>query len=369
MVALWREQPPHNSCRQGRTGQQGDEIAPRPEHKTHASAAGTHRPARPTDPRVTVLLPVFNGGATLAQAIESILAQDYDNFELLVIDDCSNDSTAELLSRFAASDGRVRPVRHETNIGLVGTLNEGLRVAAGEFVARMDHDDIALSDRLSVQVAFLERNPGVAVVGSWVYHLGAEPSLDRLVRLPTGPEEVARALGSRNCLYHSSVLMRRAEILDLGGYRAAFLNSEDYDLWLRVSRSHRIANVRQPLLRYRFSIGGATIGRKWEQLYFTALAQSAAQRGVSSMEDAEVIARGMLEFIDRRRFLSAVARDTADELFALGFLNDARTVVLRHWRELGPAWTSRLMAGISLRAALIRVAEAQRAVARKLRAR
>jgi hypothetical protein len=104
-------------------------------------------------------------------------------------------------------------------------------------------------------------------------------------------------------------------------------------------------------------------------LYFTALAQSASQRGVSSIEEAEVMARGMLELIDRRRFLSAVARDTADELFALGFLKEARTVVLRHRQELGVARMSRLMARIAIRAALARVAQAQRAVGEKLRAR
>jgi glycosyltransferase involved in cell wall biosynthesis len=270
-----------------------------------------------------VLLPVYNGAPTLPQAIESILRQDDSDFELLIIDDASSDGSAEVIRRYAENDPRVTPIVHEDNAGLAATLNEGLERARHDLVARMDQDDESLPSRLRVQHAFMRSRPTVVVAGSWVRHMGATPDHDRVVELPHTPREVARVLPRLNCLYHPSVMMRRPEVLAAGGYRGEFKNAEDYELWLRLARRHDLANIPQPLLRYRFSVRGMTLGRKWEQLFYVHLAQEINREPGLTLDEATRRARRAIAAVDRRQFMQQVARGTASELAGLHLWRDA----------------------------------------------
>lgn len=284
---------------------------------------------------VSVLLPVFNAGSGLGRAIESILGQDHADFELIVIDDGSTDDSRVLIQAYARRDPRIRPVLHERNVGLAPTLNEGLKLARNPLVARMDQDDESLPNRLRIQARFMESRPRVAVAGSWVYHMGAKPKFDRLVTFPTEPEEIREQLPRQNCLYHPSVMFRRAEILALGGYRPEFRNAEDYDLWLRVSKFHNLANVGEPLIRYRFSVHGMTHARRWEQLYFVYLAQAANDDAVGSLAEARARAERAVAATDRADFTAHVAAGTLDELVRLHMWRDALTIAGRYAREAG----------------------------------
>jgi glycosyltransferase involved in cell wall biosynthesis len=298
------------------------------------------------DVSATFLLPVYNGAATLAEAVDSILAQDDDDFELLLIDDASTDSSPAIARRYAHDDRRVRTVLHERNTGLAATLNEGLRLAGNELVLRMDQDDVSLPSRLRVQRSFMGTHPAVAVAGSWVFHMGEQPRFDRLVELPTTPRAVAAKLQQENCLYHPSVVMRRSTVLALGGYRAEFRNAEDYELWLRVSHEHDLANVAEPLLRYRFSVDGMTLGRKWEQLYYVHLAQTVHRNASLGLQEADVLARESLARVRRRSFMSQVARTTATELVALRHWGNAIEIAVRLGREIGVGASARLLVSI-----------------------
>jgi glycosyltransferase involved in cell wall biosynthesis len=295
---------------------------------------------------VTVLLPVYNGAATLAQALESILRQEHRDLELLVIDDASTDGSDAVIRQFAASDSRVVPVLHERNAGLSDTLNEGLERARHELVARMDQDDEALPERLGTQVAFLEANPAVAAAGSWVYHMGSQRRYDRLVRLPVEHSEIVALLERENCMYHPTMMMRRSVVLEAGGYRGAFKNAEDYDLWLRLARRHELANVPTPLLRYRFSVAGMTLGRKREQLFYVHLAQAAGGDLDVSLDEAECRARATFAAVDRRAFLTEVTYGTVRELVALRHWRDAVVVTMRFAKDIGPRATASLFAEI-----------------------
>jgi GT2 family glycosyltransferase len=287
--------------------------------------------------KVSVLLPVFNGASTLGRAIESILRQEMADFELLVIDDASTDASFAVAEAFAKQDSRVRVLRHPRNLGLPATLNEGLELAAAEFVARMDHDDESLPLRLGMQHLFLSTRPHVAACGSLVYHMGSDSTKDRLVTLPTVPEEVGLRLERENCLYHPAVMMRREAVRAIGGYRPEFKNAEDYDLWLRLASRHKLANVPVALLRYHLSVGGQTLARKWEQLYFVRLAQVAHRHPQLSLEAAGEQARVRLQAENRTEFLTSVARQTAEELAALGQPAEAEKLLDAFGNELG-AW-------------------------------
>ena len=282
----------------------------------------------------TFLLPVRNGEATLREAIDSVLAQDDPDFELLILDDASADRSAALAGEYARRDSRVAVILHERNVGLASTLNEGLERARNELVLRMDQDDVSLPARLRIQSAYLDAHPAVAVAGSWVFHMGARPQADRLVELPTTPREVARMLHRQNCLYHPSVALRRSLVLDAGGYRGDFRNAEDYELWLRLARDHDLANIPEPLLRYRYSVSGMTLSRKWESFYYFLLAQAVHHHADISLEEAGAFARAALQDVSRRRFIAQVARTTIPELIALGHRRDALRLSLSFGREI-----------------------------------
>lgn len=295
---------------------------------------------------VSVLLPVYNGAVTLPQAMESILRQAHDDFELLVIDDASTDESVVIIREYARRDSRVTAVMHERNAGLANTLNEGLRRARHELVARMDQDDESLPQRLGAQKKFLDAHPRVAAAGSWVLHMGTRAEFDRLVRVPTEHNEIAATLSRENCLYHPSVMLRRSAVLEAGGYRGEFKNAEDYDLWLRLVRTHQLANVAEPLLRYRFSIDGMTLSRKWEQLFYVHLAQAAAGDPDIPLDEARERARAAIGEIDRRWFLTQVALGTVRELVALRHWRDAVVVAMRFGQEVGPRVAASLLTEI-----------------------
>lgn len=173
----------------------------------------------------SVLLPVYNAGRPLRVAIESILRQDEPDFEIIVIDDRSSDDSAQIIREYMSQDSRIRGIFHEKNLGLANTLNEGLEQARTDLVVRMDQDDEALPQRIRTLAGYMRGHADTVVAGSFVYHMGRTPQYDRLVELPTGHEDIARALPSANCMYHPSVIMRREAILKLGGYRPEFKNA------------------------------------------------------------------------------------------------------------------------------------------------
>jgi len=293
--------------------------------------------------KCTVLLLVYSGGGYLAAAIESILKQDEPDFEFLIIDDCSPDGSAEVIRRYAAADQRIRAIFHERNSGLAATLNEGFSEARCELVARMDQDDEALPNRLSTQLRFMNARPDVVVAGAFVYHMGRTPAHDRLVKLPVEHPEIVAALSKENCIYHPSVMLRKSPIVALGGYRPEFKNSEDYDLWLRTANQYRLANIPVPLLRYRFSTDGMTLGRKWQQILFTRMALVSYRHPEWSREEVQREAAVEVEKMGKDEFLETVARGTITELLRLDLRSDALRVLWIFSRQLGNAPAIRLV--------------------------
>jgi len=209
--------------------------------------------------RVTVLLATYNDEPFLAAAIDSVLAQTFSDFELLVVNDASTDRSREIVESYG--DPRVRLLVNETNLGLAASLNRGLEVIASEYVARLDGNDLCFPERLATQVAFLDAHPEVAVIGSQATLINIAGRRVGEVRRPV------TELGMRwhrifgTALVHSSVMFRRAIVWDaLGGYDASFRFGEDFDLWDRLAKKHDIRNLGETLVAYRddpFSLTGA----------------------------------------------------------------------------------------------------------------
>lgn len=203
-----------------------------------------------SSPAVTVLLPVRNGAATLQSSLTSILRQTFTNIEVLVIDDGSTDETPAILR--ACTDPRLRVLRNEKNIGLMRTLNRGLREARGELIARQDADDLSEPDRLARQLEFLERHPQVQLLGTSCWRMNPAGRVTGANDLPSTHHALRWASVLDNPFIHTSVIFRRATALDeLGGYNEALSICEDYDLWNRIAARHRVANLPERLVYYR----------------------------------------------------------------------------------------------------------------------
>lgn len=201
-------------------------------------------------PLVSVLVPAYNCESYVLEAVSSMLSQTFSDFELLVIDDGSTDSTRKLLE--SVNDPRFRLVSNEGNIGLIGTLNRGLDMAMGRYIARMDADDISAPERLEKQIIYLDAHPDVHVLGSMVNLINEQGKVFGAISgYPTDPEEIHRYLLRECCLLHPSVIFRKDTVKAAGGYSVNARHAEDYDLWLRLSDQHKIANLPDKLVSYR----------------------------------------------------------------------------------------------------------------------
>ena len=227
-------------------------------------------------PRVSVVLPIYNAAPFLAQAIDSILKQSFADFELIAIDDGSLDRSGEILDRAAQTDTRVTAL-HQSNAGVIATLNRGVALARGEFIARMDADDVAHAERFARQVSFLDAHPDVAAVGCAVTLIDEGGKRIRDVDYPTAPEAVAAFLETGSALAHPAVMMRCDTVRAVGGYRAAYRYAEDYDLWLRLAERCRLANLSDRLLLYRQHAEKLSFNHPTEQALATSIAQLAAR--------------------------------------------------------------------------------------------
>jgi len=200
-------------------------------------------------PKVTILLPVFNAEAYLNESVESILAQTFADFELLAINDGSTDHSREILTSF--SDSRLKIIDNDSNRGLIYTLNRGIELARGEFIARMDADDISKKNRLEKQVNYLNNHPKVALLGSWAEYVDQDGRYILLRKVPMGNKIIQEKLLEVCCFIHPSVMLRTSVVRQFNGYRQDALHAEDYDLWLHISENYEVDNISEPLIRYR----------------------------------------------------------------------------------------------------------------------
>ena len=198
-------------------------------------------------PAISVILPVYNTEAYVREAVESILAQTFMDFELIAINDGSTDGSGPILRELAARDARIVLVERP-NDGLVSALNKGLEIARAELIARMDADDVSMPERFALQHARMVQEPELAVLGSFMRNVDKEGNITRLDECPITPKETARCMECGCSVHHATVMMRRGAVLKAGGYRKAFCHAEDYDLWLRMSDlGYAIASLPQPL--------------------------------------------------------------------------------------------------------------------------
>ena len=318
-------------------------------------------------PRVSVVLAVFNGGSYLREAVDSVLAQTYRDFELLLVDDGSNDGAIEALP----SDSRIRVLRNERNLGQIPSLNRGLREAHGEYVARLDHDDVCLPRRLQAQVEMLDASPQVALSATWVDIVETNGRLWTSVHttLDSFADFAAAVVTGRIFLVHPSLMFRRDIVLGLGGYDESLNASEDQDLYRKLVLARQDARVvPETLLRYRRHEQQMTIAKSaavWESdgrsydRFLEALDPEAPARTVRLMlrGDPRFWAEHPLHPEQLEQFLASAGRtlglDAAGrELVAGAIARQAAVTMVSGW--VGDSARSRFGPGAAALAAFTR---------------
>ncbi len=200
-------------------------------------------------PDISIVMPVYNGLPYLPQAIESILSQTFINFEFIIINDASKDRSLEVIRSY--SDPRIKIIDNPKNLHLISSLNIGLRAAQGKYVARMDQDDISFPERLNKQYDFLQSHPDVILVGTWSNIMNSVEKFIKVHKNPLRSNVLKYELMFGNTITHPSIMFRKEAIQNIGGYGVEWINTEDYNLYSRLIRSHKLANIGEPLINYR----------------------------------------------------------------------------------------------------------------------
>jgi glycosyltransferase involved in cell wall biosynthesis len=221
-------------------------------------------------PLVSVVMPVYNAVETVEEAIRSLLRQTYEHLEILAVDDGSTDGTPDVIG--GIRDARIRLLRQE-HLGLVGALNAGCTLARGEYIARLDGDDIAAEPRIEAQLAYMEQHGEVGLLGTWA-RVVKEGEPPRIFAPPSSNAALRRCLLLDSPFVHSSVMFRREAYVESGGYPDGL--NEDYRLWIRIARSWKVAVLPQVLVTHRVHAGSYTrsirrrqmlrarLGTQWE---------------------------------------------------------------------------------------------------------
>ena len=206
-------------------------------------------------PFVTVFTPNYNKAKFLPETIESILNQTYENFEYIIIDDCSTDESWEIIQDYASKDERIKAYRNEQNLKIVKTRNRGFELSSNKakYYAINDSDDVSYPERLTKQIVFLEQNPEYGMVGSDTTVINEESEEIGYRKYPSSDEEIRKVITRLNPIAQSSVLIRKSIINDLGPYDEKWNVCQDYDYWLRIGIEWKLKNFDRPLIKYRLS--------------------------------------------------------------------------------------------------------------------
>ncbi len=224
------------------------------------------------NPLVSVVMPAYNAEKYIPEAIESILNQTFQDFEFIIIDDGSTDRTWEIIQEYAKMDGRIISVRNEKNLKICKTLNKGVGLSKGIYIARMDSDDWSCPDRFEKQVEFMEKHEDVVVSGGYVEVTDENLSTLYLKKYPTLDKDIRKKMFIYNPFTHPCVIFR-SEIIKSEDpiYNHDFYDAEDYDLYFRLGKKGKLANINKVLLKYRVSSGSVSYKRHARQGLITFL--------------------------------------------------------------------------------------------------
>jgi len=201
-------------------------------------------------PKISAIMPAYNAEIFLSRAIESVLGQTFKDYELIILDDGSQDNTLSIARKYERLDSRIRVVSNPKNMQIAATLNKGIRLSKAEFIARMDTDDISYPNRFELQYKVLINNPSVAIVGAnmKIINISGETISQR--KYPTTSQDMKKIMFRYSPFAHPAVMFRKQVVLEFGGYDLSTVPCEDIDLWFKIGSRYEFSNVNKFLLKY-----------------------------------------------------------------------------------------------------------------------
>ncbi|MES2131311.1 MAG: glycosyltransferase [Bacteroidota bacterium] len=247
---------------------------------------------------ITVLMPVYNGGKYLKEAIDSILNQTYTDFEFLIINDGSTDNSIEIINAYA--DNRIRLI-NQKNGGVSDALNTGLKHAVGEYIVRFDADDVCYPTRIEEQYNFMMKYPEYILVGSDADYITKDGEYIFTFNNKGYTDEQIRESSVYSCPFiHSTVMYKKQVVLDLGGYEVKAHTFEDYFLWTKLLKVGKVYNFNKPMIKVRFNPESVTVDSKDYNKTFRQLHQKALLTGVITDAEGELILKS-IEKLDKNK--------------------------------------------------------------------
>jgi glycosyltransferase involved in cell wall biosynthesis len=254
------------------------------------------------NPAITVLMPAYNAADYIREAIDSVLAQSFADFELLIINDGSTDDTEQIIRSY--KDERI-VVYNQENKGVIGALNKGLELARAEYIARFDADDVCYPQRLEVQYAFMQKNKDYVLTGSASDYIDMEGNYLFKWDPPAYTHEDLEQVIYEICpIDHPTVMYRKQVAIELGSYPQGAIHFEDHIFWTLFFRKGKVCNLHEPLIKHRFNPGSVTIDEKWRGPVFKEIKYRSIRQGFVTPGDA-VALKELLKTQDFKKYKDA----------------------------------------------------------------
>lgn len=219
-------------------------------------------------PKVSVLMPAYNAEKYLVEAIESILNQTFTDFEFIIIDDCSADKTWEIIQKYSKKDKRIIAIKNEENLKLSATLNKGIDVCKGEYIARMDADDWSYPDRLQKQYDVISRDSNIGILGGAMEVCDENLEIKNIRKYNLSDSEIRKSLFKYSPFCHPATIFKKEALLQYK-YSIELNDAEDYDLYFRIGKSYKLQNLNDIVIKYRTSDTQVSSKKSKRQQYLT----------------------------------------------------------------------------------------------------
>lgn len=286
------------------------------------------------NPKVSVIMSTYNDEKFLAQAIESILNQSFNDFEFIIINDFSKDDSLKIIKSYMKRDNRIKLINNAQNLGPAASRNSGIKKAMGDYIAIMDGDDISMPNRLELQYKFLESNDNISLVGS-AFSLISETGSNLGKRsAPIKNEKIKKILPKTNCIHNPTVMFRNDKKTF---YRSKFRYAQDYDLWLRLlNEGKSFYNLEVPLLKYRFNPNSITFSKRSKQRLFYNKAQDFyKQRSLNKIDKYEEFNPNEILGLDIENSRNPIfMREEIKSNFKINNFEKTREIYKKYWNEV-----------------------------------
>ena len=225
------------------------------------------------NPKISVLMSVYNSDEYISYSIKSILEQSYKKFEFLIVDDGSKDDSLKIIKKYSKKDQRIKIIINKKNIGLTKSLNKLAKIAKGNFIARMDADDISHTERFKEQINWFRKNPKKILLGTSGIKIDEKGNIIKSLNLKSlSHKKILKKLTFNNLYLHSSTMFKKSLFFKVGGYRNFFKYAQDYDLWCRMSKYGLVGNLNKELVSIRFHSKSLSYKKKKLQSFYAIIA-------------------------------------------------------------------------------------------------